>query len=197
MAVPAATSPVYLLHVELLKTSNPYVSRTLRVPGSSTFKDLSTAILVAFEWSYKTESTWFFCVLLRELSTAGLPFEDLKALLTIVSNESPLVDNELEVGGWLECGETASLSHIFEAFRYRDRPPRYRPESNGAPFSIHVLGTVAMDNAIGIGYIGGQGHTLYEDWDSLYGGRSSWDLNNDVVRDHVARLNEKQGDDCV
>jgi len=43
-----------------------------------------------------------------------------------------------------------------------------------------------MDTTIGIGYLGGQGQTMYEDWDSLYGGRSSWDLNNDVVRERVS-----------
>ncbi len=186
MASPAATSPVYLLNVQLLKTSNPYVSRILRVPGSSTFEDLHIAILAAFEWSFKTENAWFFSVLLRELFTAA---ENLKVLLTIASNESALSDSENEMGTWFECGETTKLSKIFEAFRYRDRPLAYLPESNGTMFSIHVLGKVAMDNAIDISYIGGQGHTLFEDWDPVFGGRSSWEMNHEVVRERVARLN--------
>jgi len=189
MAFPASTSPVYLLHVQLLKTSNPYVSRTLCVPGSSTFRDLHIAILAAFEWSFKTEDAWFFSVLLREPFTIGLLPENLKVLLTIFSNEPALYDNENEMGTSYECGETTKLSDIFEAFCYRDRPLAYLPESNGAMFSIHVLGKFAMDTTIGIGYIGGQGHTLYEDWDSQYGGCSSWELNSDVVREHVSKVN--------
>jgi hypothetical protein len=186
MASPAATSPAYLLQFQLLKTSNPFMLRTLRVPGSSTFEDLHLAILAAFQWSYRTENTWFFSVFSRELFTAGLLPEDLKVLLTIVSNKSALNDNDNVTGTWFECGETVKLSEIFEAFRYRERPLAYLPESNGALFSIHVLGTITMDTTIGIGYLGGQGQTMYEDWDSLYGGRSSWDLNNDVVRERVS-----------
>ena len=30
-------------------------------------------------------------------------------------------------------------------------------------------GGMALDCGTCIGYLGGQGHTLYEDWDSLYG----------------------------
>lgn len=103
-----------------------------------------------------------------------------------ISNKSALNDNDNVTGTWFECGETVKLSEIFEAFRYRERPLAYLPESNGALFSIHVLGTITMDTTIGIGYLGGQGQTMYEDWDSLYGGRSSWDLNNDVVRERVS-----------
>lgn len=193
MAFPTATPPAYLLQVQLLKTSNPYVLRTLCVPGSSTFKDLHMAILAAFEWSFKTEDAWFFSVLLHKLLTTGLLPENIKVLLTIFSNESALYDNENEMGTSYECGETTKLSDIFEAFCYRDRSLAYLPESDGAMFGIHVLGQVAMDNTVDIGYIGGQGHTLYEDWDSQYGGRSSWELNNEVVSEHVSQVNGRGG----
>lgn len=190
MAFPTALSPAYLLQVQLLKTSNPCVLRTLCVPGSSTFKSLHIAILAAFDWSFEIGNAWFFSVLVYELLTTGLLPENIRVLLTIFSNESALNDSENELGISYECGEVTKLSDIFEAFCYRDRPLAYFPENDGAMFSIHVLGKVAMDTMLGIDYIGGQGHTLYEDWDSQYGGRSSWKLNNDVVSEHVSQVND-------
>ena len=79
---------------------------------------------------------------------------------------------------------------VFEAFRRREHPLVYKPESDGAIFCfcIIVLGRMALDCGTFIGYIGGQVHRLYEDWDPLYGGRSSWDINHAVVREPVARV---------
>ena len=109
-----------------------------------------------------------------------------KTLMTI---ESGLNDCETESKCWHERGETAKMEDVFEAFRYRERPLLYMPVSDGAIFCITVLGRTALDRGTYTGYVGDQGHTLYED---CYGGRRSWDVNHAVVRVRMARVETKQ-----
>ena len=174
----------YLLQIQLLKTSNPCVQRTLRVPAKSPFYLLQLAILEAFSWDRKELFSWSFTVVLRDPMTAALISENPRALLEIVTGHKYPPKTQ-------QNGDVLKLSDVLDCFRYCERPLLFIPEPNGATFCINVLGRMAPNLAAGFGCIGGQGTTYYEDWDPRDGGRSSWNLDHEALRKRIGLFNNR------